>query len=201
MSEDEPTGDSFEEQLRAIARELGRSVERAVDNIDVDDIAQMFGVDVSSAREWMESAGSWLRSHAEQFDDEFPVRMPGPWRVPADESPSRSQEPLPRHGGLRSDDPLRSAAPHPLDLPTDEQGIALAALESRRWMVEPGTDALAARGDGPGPSDALGIVRELRVRDWLGADGEITLVGRRALSRWLEAASAAKAPKAGGSTP
>ena len=82
-------------------------------------------------------------------------------------------------------EPLRSAAPHPLDLPTEEQGIALAALESRRWMVEPGTDALAARGGGPGPSDALGIVRELRVRDWLGADGEITLVGRRALSRWL----------------
>ena len=96
---------------------------------------------------------------------------------------------------MRSDDPLRSAAPHPLDLPTDEQGIALAALESGRAMVEPGTDALTARGDGPGPSDALGIVRELRVRDWLGADGEITLVGRRALSRWLEAAIPSMGPK------
>jgi hypothetical protein len=194
MSEDEPTGDSFEEQLRAIARELGRSVERAVDNIDVDDFAQMFGVDASSAREWMESAGSWLRSHAERFDEDFPVRMPGPWRPPAGESPTPSPNPL------RRDDPLRSAGPHPLDLPTDEQGIALAALESGRWMVEPGTDALTSRGDGPGPSDALGIVRELRVRDWLGSGGEITLVGRRALSRWLEAAIPAMGPKADGST-
>ena len=112
----------------------------------------------------------------------------------AAENPLRSDKPS------RSDDPLRSAGPHPLDLPTDEQGIALAALESRRWMVEPGTDALTARGDGPGPSDALGIVRELRVRDWLGANGEITLVGRRALSRWLEAAIPAKGPEADGST-
>jgi hypothetical protein len=196
MSEDEPTGDSFEEQLRAIARELGRSVERAVDNIDVDDFAQMFGVDASSAREWMESAGTWLRSQVERFDEDFSVRMPGPWQPPAGDTPSRSNNPL-RSG---SDDPLRSAEPHPLDLPTDEQGMALAALESGRWMVEPGTDALAARGDGPGPSDALGIVRELRVRDWLGADGEITLVGRRALSRWLEAAIPAKVSKAGRST-
>jgi len=194
MSEDEPSGESFEEQLRAIARELGRSVERAVDNIDVDDFAQMFGVDAGSAREWMESAGSWLRSQAERFDEDFPVRMPSPWRPPPGDTRSPSDR------ALRSDDPLRSAAPHPLDLPTDEQGIALAALESGRWMVEPGTDALAARGDGPGPSDALGIVRELRVRDWLGSDGEITLVGRRALSRWLEAAIPAKGPKTGGST-
>jgi len=200
MSEDEPTGDSFEEQLRAIARELGRSVERAVDNIDVDDLAQMFGVDAGSAREWMESAGTWLRSHAERFDEEFPGRIPGPWRPPAREDPLRSEKPMRSDSRLRGDDPLRSAAPHPLDMPTDEQGLALAALESGRWMVEPGTDALAARGDGPGPSDALGIVRELRVRDWLGAGGEITLVGHRALSRWLEASVPAKGPKAEGST-
>ena len=45
MSEDEPSGGSFEDTLREIARELGRSVERAVDNIDVDEFAQMFGVD------------------------------------------------------------------------------------------------------------------------------------------------------------
>ena len=194
MSEDEPSGGSFEEQLRAIARELGRSVERAVDNIDVDDFAQMFGLDAGAARDWVESAGTWLRSHAERLDEDFPVRMPGPWSPPAGDKPARADSPL------RSDDPLRSAGPHPLDMPTDEQGIALSALESRRWMVEPGTDALAARGGGPGPSDALGIVRELRVRDWLGADGEITLVGRRALSRWLEAALPAKGSKAGGST-
>jgi hypothetical protein len=31
-------------------------------------------------------------------------------------------------------------------------------------------------------------VRELRVRDWIAADGKLTLTGRRALGRWLEAA-------------
>lgn len=195
MAEDEPSGGSFEDTLREIARELGRSVERAVDNIDVDEFAQMFGVDASAAKDWVESAGSWLRSQAERVDEDLPFRMPSQHREPAGENPSPSERPL------RSDDPLRSAAPHPLDLPTDEQGIALAALESRRWMVEPGTDALTARGGGPGPSDALGIVRELRVRDWLGADGEITLVGRRALSRWLEAAIPSRGPKDTESTP
>ena len=190
MSEEEPSGNNFEDTLREIARELGRSVERAVDNIDVDEFAQMFGVDASAAREWVESAGSWLRSHAERFEDEFPFTMPTPPRPPARERPFRSEG---------SDDALRSAAPHPLDMPTDEQGIALAALESGRWMVEPGTDALTSRGDGPGPSDALGIVRELRVRDWLSASGEITLVGRRALSRWLEASIPSLGPS--GSTP
>jgi len=195
MSEDEPTGDSFEETLRAIARELGRSVERAVDNIDVDEVAQMFGVDAGAAREWVQSAGSWLRSHTDEFEMDLPVRMPGQRRPPAPD------DPLSGEGRLRSEDPLRSAAPHPLDTPTDEQGTALAALESGRWIVEPGTDALAARGEGPGPSNALGIVRELRVRDWLGADGEITLVGRRALDRWLEAATPAKGPKPDRSAP
>ena len=84
------------------------------------------------------------------------------------------------------EDSLRGAGPDPLDAPTPEQGRALAALDSGRWTVEPGTSALSSHGDGPGPSDALGLVRELRVRDWIDADGEVTLVGRHALRRWLE---------------
>ena len=121
MAEDEPSGGSFEDTLREIARELGRSVERAVDNIDVDEFAQMFGVDASAAKDWVESAGSWLRSQAERVDEDLPFRMPSQRREPAGEDSVRSERPL------RSDDPLRSAAPHPLDLPSDEQGIALAA--------------------------------------------------------------------------
>jgi hypothetical protein len=42
--------------------------------------------------------------------------------------------------------------------------------------------------DGPGPSDPLGLLRELRVCDWVTADGELTLTGRKALARWLEQA-------------
>ena len=86
-----------------------------------------------------------------------------------------------KHGPTSWDDPLRGAGPDPLDIPTDEQGRALAALDSGRWTVEPGTSALSSHGDGPAPSDALGLVRELRVRDWIDADGEVTLVGRHAL--------------------
>lgn len=171
MFDDDASDHSFDETLRSIARELGRSVERAIDNVDLDEVASAIGADPDVAREWADSAGSWLRSQAEKLGDEVTFRVGGPPRTPAPE------------------DPLRSAGPHPLDLPTDEQGVALAALDSDRWTVEPGTEALAVRGDGPGPNDALGIVRELRVRDWIAADGEITLVGRHALSRWLDAAT------------
>ena len=50
---------------------------------------------------------------------------------------------------------------------------------------------LTSRGQGPGPSDALGLVRELRVRDWIAQDGQITRAGRRALDRWLDASAQA----------
>ncbi len=157
--------------VRSIARELGRSVERAVENVDMDDLADSVGVDPDMAKDWLGSAGSWLRARAEMFGDEVA---------------SRAEVPKPP---TVSEDPLTGAGPHPLDLPTEEQGRALAALESGRWMVEPGTDLLGAKGDGPGPSDALGLVRELRVHDWLSTDGEVTVVGRHALTRWLHTAA------------
>jgi hypothetical protein len=74
------------------------------------------------------------------------------------------------------------AGPHPLAMPTTEQGVALAALESGRWRIESGSFSVH---DGPGPSDPLTLLRELRVSDWVTADGELTLSGRRALARWL----------------
>jgi hypothetical protein len=170
MFADEPGGESFEDALRSIAAELGQYIERSLDNVDVDDLADRIGVDPSTAGEWAENAGGWLRALSTGLGDEIARRATGRGRrdvVPAD--------------------PLTSAGPHPLDQPTDEQGLALAALDSGRWIIEPGADALAARGDGPGPSDALGIVRELRVRDWIAADGKLTLTGHRALTRWLDA--------------
>ena len=88
------------------------------------------------------------------------------------------------------EDPLSHAAPHPLDLPSDEQGLALTGLDSGRFTVEPGTNRLTAHGDGPGPDDALGLVRELRARDWITIEGKLTLAGHHALRRWLDAASA-----------
>jgi hypothetical protein len=170
MSENESGGESFEDALRSIASELGRYIERSIDNVDFDEFAGFVGVDPAQAREWMESAGGWLSAQTENLGEQLSRRAPGPAR------------------NVARVDPLGNAAPHPLDQPTDEQGLALAALDSGRWIIEPGADVLAAKGEGPGPSDALGIVRELRVRDWIAADGKLTATGRRALRRWLDAA-------------
>jgi len=187
MCADDNNFESFEETVRAIAEELGRTVEQAVGRVDLDDVAQRFGVDPDRAREWVQGAGFWLRTQAEDLGEEVASRGAGSGSgaAPGDATAAKTGAAATGAG----DDPLSSAAPHPLDLPTEEQGLALAALDSGRWTIEPGSDALAAQGDGPGPNDALGLVRELRVRDWIGADGSVSLVGHNALSRWLAAAT------------
>jgi hypothetical protein len=171
MAEDEPNGESFEETLRSIAGEVARFVERSVESLDVDQLAESTGVDPAAARDWLESAGNWLRTNTENLGEELARRAAGPGR-----SVARS-------------DLLEGAGPHPLDVPTEDQGRALAALDSGRWAVEPGTGTLTAQGEGLAPSDALGIVRELRVRDWIMPDGELTVAGRYALTRWLDSAT------------
>jgi hypothetical protein len=189
MSENGPEGESFEETLRAIAEELGRKLESSIDNFDSDKIAESFGVDPTVAREWVDNTSGWLRGFADNIGGEVARRVgeQAAREQNAREQGAREQGAHERGRVAAEAELFGGATPHPLDLPTDDQALALAALDSGRWTVEPGTDALAARGDGPGPSDALGIVRELRVRDWIAADGELTLVGRDALSRWLEA--------------
>jgi hypothetical protein len=191
--------ESFDETIRSMARELGQSVEHMVDQVDVDAIAGAMGVDPENAREWVDSAGSWLRAQAERLGDEVASRAAGagapgeqgsgdePTGAAGTDRPGRATPEGPgTQGKTPDDDPLRGAAPDPLDFPTREQGVALAALESGRWTVEPGSNRLASHGEGPAPSDTLGLVRELHARDWIASDGEVTLVGRHALSRWLE---------------
>ena len=126
-----------------------------------DSLKRLVGedLDLDEAKRWAQGMGEWLNAQSGRFPGE-----------PA---------------GTKSEDPLRGADPHPLDLPTQEQGLALAALDSGRWTIEPGTSMLVSHGDGPAPKNALGLVRELRVRDWIDADGAVTLAGRRALERWL----------------
>jgi hypothetical protein len=177
MSERDENPNSFEQALRAIAQEVTRAVER-VSEVDLDEIARATGADPDRAKQWVDDAGQWLRAQAESFG--------GP-PVPDPEAGGDAITGEDRRGRSRpaDDDALRGAGPHPLDVPTAEQGLALAALDSGRWTLEPGTSALTAQGEGPGPSDALGLVRELRVRDWIGTEGEITLAGRHALTRWL----------------
>jgi hypothetical protein len=167
-------GDSFEDTLRSIAGEVGRFLERSVENLDVDQFAESTGVDAAAARDWVDRAGEWLKANTENLGDELARRVPQPKKDAADA------------------DPLGGAGPHPLDLPTEDQGLALAGLDSGRLAIEPGTAMLNVRGDGPPPRGALGLVRELRVRDWIDFEGELTLAGRYALTRWLESASSTR---------
>jgi hypothetical protein len=168
MSPDDEGQESFEEKMRSIAREVTRSIEK-VAQVDVEEIAAAIGVDPARASEWVDGAMGWLRSQAEGFTGDV-----APWSTPPDSEVAHGEQ-------------LRSAGPHPLDLPSGEQGLALAALDSGRWTVEPGSHTLQVHGNGPGPGDPVGLVGELRARDWIAADGEVTLVGRHALGRWLEA--------------
>jgi hypothetical protein len=167
MSDEDDRPRTFEEALRAIADEVSRGLQNFKTD-DIEDMARSYGVDSERAKRFVENAGDWLRAQAETLG----VKP---------EPQSASGVPTPRW-----EDPLRGAGPDPLDMPTDDQGRALAALDSGRWTVEPGTSMLTSHGDGPGPRDALGLVRELRVRDWIDGDGEVTLAGRAALKRWLE---------------
>jgi hypothetical protein len=176
MTEDDDRRDdgreSFEDAVRSIAREVSRSIER-VTEVDLDEVADVIGVDADRARELVDGALDWLRARAGGVADDRPGPRPGP------RHDSAGDDLLPGGGG-----------PHPLDLPTQEQGMALAALDSGRWAVEQGSHALVTDGEDAGRTDAVGIVDELRARDWVAADGEVTLAGRHALSRWLDAAGA-----------
>jgi hypothetical protein len=181
MCADEFDREDLGETLRSIAREVGESIERLAGQADVDEFAGYVGVDPSRAREWVESTASWLGAQLEHLGEEMAARAE---QAPAPADRSRTaREPHPV-----DEDPLRGAAPHPLDIPTEEQGLALAALESGRWTVEPGSHRLVGDADSSPPGDALGLVRELRARDWITAEGRLTLAGRRALGRWLDAA-------------
>ena len=157
--------DSLEAKLRAIAEQISGSIEHAVENLDLNEIAERLGMSGERAKELAELAGQWL-------SDQIQAPVPSPRdQLDADDRSSR------RDG------------PHPLDEPTEEQGLALSALDSGRWKVDPGTDELIPIDSGPGPSQPLGLVGELRARDWIAPHGEVTLVGRDALKRWLTRAN------------
>jgi hypothetical protein len=172
--------DSFEDRLRAIADEISRSVQR-FSELDVDELSQRYGVDADRARALADAAGQWLNDrfsagdplfgHVQRRDEDSAVR---PFSADLDlEGSTEAAQTRPDSG----------AGPHPLDLPTDQQGVALSALDSGRWTARPGSNQLAGTGTGadPMPSDVVG---ELRGRDWITADGRLTLVGRHALGRW-----------------
>ena len=172
MSEDDEHEEGFEAGLRRLAEQVSRSVER-LGEIDTDEIARTMGVDVDRAREFVDGAGRWLNDRAEGLAREAALWVGGV------------------RAATRDRDARPGAGPHPLDLPTPAQGLALSALDSGRWTVEPGSHVIVTHGDGPAPADSDGLVGELRARDWIDAQGQVTVVGHNALRRWLDHAESA----------
>jgi hypothetical protein len=167
--------DSFEDRLRAIADQIVQSLS----GNDVDDVAQRFGVDADRARGIVSSVERWLN---ESLFEQTPPTGPR-----ADAANAHNHATSTATFG---------AGPHPLDLPTSEQGVALSALDSGRFTVRPGSSALVATGADPGLSlgGAADLVNDLRARDWITPDGTVTLVGRQALLRWCRTASGSTDP-------
>jgi hypothetical protein len=172
--------DSFEDRLRAIADEISRSVQR-MSEFDIEDLSQRYGVDAERARAFADAAGQWLNDRFSAGDPLFgQIQHRDEEDAVGPLSADLDLEGQPEAGQAQ---PGSGPGPHPLDLPTDQQGVALSALDSGRWTVRPGSNQLAGTGTGadPAPSDVVG---DLRARDWITADGTPTLVGRQALSRW-----------------
>jgi hypothetical protein len=148
-----PDGEPDGRSFEDVARAVADEVHQAVERLSAIDLDDI----ARAANEEAERARRWIEDLARS------VAQTG--------DAARSPE----------DAPVHHAGPHPLAMPTPEQGVALAALESGRWKIESGTFSVH---DGPGPSEPLGLLRELRVSDWVTADGELTLTGRKALARW-----------------
>jgi hypothetical protein len=182
--------DSFEDRLRAIADEISRSVQR-FSEIDMEELSERYGVDADRARAFADAAGRWLNDRfapgdplfgqAQHRDDDSGVR------------PRSADLDLQGRSEAGQTPPASGPGPHPLDLPTDQQGVALSALDSGRWTVRPGSNQLAGTGTGAGPA-ASDVVGDLRARDWITVDGTLTLVGRHALGRWCRTVEAPTPP-------
>jgi hypothetical protein len=169
MSDD----DSFEDRLKAFADQIAKSL-----SSDIDEVAQRLGVDPDRARDVASTLERWL---SDRFSDQEPRGD-----QPNVAAPPERAAPTTTFG----------AGPHPLDLPTPEQGIALSALDSGRFAVRPGSSDLVATGANPDlhVGERTDLVNDLRARDWITPDGTLTMVGRQALLRWCRTAENSTEP-------
>jgi hypothetical protein len=180
--------DNFEDRLREIADQISRSMQRMAD-VDLEQLAEAYGVDIDRARNAAGAAGQWLSDRLSGGDPFFGEGQTHD-RDTAEHGPGVNfEQPV----GQPSDPRQRRAhaGPHPLDLATEWQGLALSALDSRRWTVRPGSNHLTGTGEGAPPpqaADGPDLVGDLRAHDWITADGALTLVGRHALARWCRTA-------------
>jgi hypothetical protein len=166
--------DRFEARLRAIAQQLSRSIS----DVDLDEVADRLGVDPDRVRGAAGAVEDWLSDRASGSE---PLFSTGPGEPHEYAAASELGHPPA---------PTRTAGPHPLDLPTDHQGRALSALASGRWTVRPGSGRLSNTEPAVGPAAPSDedLSGELRARDWITADGAVTLVGQQALLRWCRLA-------------
>ena len=174
--------DSFEDRLRAMADQISESVRRMSD-VDLDEFADRYGIDADRARAFADAAGQWLSDRVSSDEPLFGENRHGDRGSAVSAVFDALLAP-----GAGSGQPSNNPGPHPLDLPTGRQGLALSALDSGRWTVRPGSNQLGGTGEGSPPPDAADLVSELRARDWITADGALTLVGRHALGRWCRTA-------------
>jgi hypothetical protein len=173
--------DSFEDRLRAVADQISRSVRRLT---EVDsEFAERYGIDEERARAFFDAAGQWLSDHVSTGEPLF-----GQHEHDDPDSAASAGFDVQEVQDDGSGSPPKRPGPHPLDLPTGRQGLALSALDSGRWTVQPGSNQLVGTREGRPPSDAVDLVSELRARDWITAEGALTLIGRHALGRWCRTA-------------
>ena len=173
--------DSFEDRLRAVADQISQSVRR-MSEVDLDEFGERYGIDAERARAFADAAGQWLSHGMSSGEPLF-----GQERHGDRDSAVSARLDAQVARGAGTGHPNRPG-PHPLDLPIGRQGLTLSALDSGRWTVGPGSNQLVGTGEGSPPPDAADLVSELRARDWITADGALTLVGRHALGRWCRTA-------------
>ena len=177
QSDDQQQRSDAAEQARNQLAEAIKATERALGNLPQDNQQAGQAAQLASLAQRQQQLANAARDAAN----------PEVRRTPANAADPSQQPPGPEEAARAAQESFEQWQEQQQDValatPTAEQGVALAALESGRWRIESGTFTVH---DGPGPSDPLGLLRELRVSDWVTADGELTLTGRKALARWLD---------------
>src|SRR5215212_335148 len=115
MTDDDPERSGFEDAARALADEVSRAIVR-LSEIDVEEIARAASAEAERARRWIDELGRWLGEQGDAIGN-----------APFGAGEASEHGPAPADRSTRdrptAEDPLRHAGPHPLDLPTADQGL------------------------------------------------------------------------------
>lgn len=173
MTQQRPDG--FDDVVRGIVGEAVRFAEQA-SRREASGFGGAGGIDLDRARRWADDVGRRFAGEAAATRG-------------SDRPAGTSAAPTTRQGAhevpVVDAEVVVPAPPHPRDVPTEEQGRALAALDSGRWSLDPEAGRLVSAHDGPAPERPKRLARELRARDWVDEDGRPSRAGARALDRWL----------------